>query len=453
MPLVAAGLFPHPPVMIPEIGEEKANQIKTTMEAVKKAMSLIMEEKPDTVVILSPHNICFSDGPTLLLGQELSGDMGAFGHPELSLSFSIDTNLLRHIAKKAALLTHVHSLDRAAAAQYKKSLQIDWGSFVPLYYLKQAGFDGKIIFLTPDYAKRERTYALGNIVSSVAQKTKRRVAVIATGDLSHKLTKDASHGYTPKGAEYDAIVMKALERRDKLALDALPTPYVAEIDTCGLPSLYFLFGALGNRPAELSVLSHEGPFGVGYGVALYLPQAVPAAKKEAPSPYVKLAKESIEKYVKMGRFLRVPKDLPPKLEKPGAVIITLHEYGATRGFAYTLHPHFHSLAEEIIHMSKAAATEHQQISAVQPDELEDLEISVETIETLEPISSLDELDPSRYAFVVVSNYGNHPTAIIIPAHRVEYDTPQKQWDEAKKRAPFFREGEVKMYRLETKIYK
>ena len=453
MPLVAAGLFPHPPVLIPEIGEEKTAQIKTTVDAVKKAVALIMEQKPDTVVMMTPHNISFSDGSAVLIDTELQGDMGAFGHPELSMTFSVENSMIRHIVKKASRFAHIHSLDRDEAAYYKKSLEIDWGSFVPLYYLQQAGFDGKIILISPDYTKREKDYALGGIVTSVAKKSRHRVALIASGDLSHKLTPDAPHGYTPEGEKYDAIAMKSLETRDPLLLDALSTPYVSDIDTCGLPSLYFLLGALGNSPAELAVLSHEGPFGVGYGVALYLPKEEAAEKKTATDPYVKLAKEAIEKYVKTGRFLRIPKDLPPELEKPGAVLITLREYGATRGYAYALRPQFHNLAEEIIHMAKAAATESHQYMPVQVDELDNLDISVETIESLEPISSIEELDPSRYAFVVEGHYQSHPAAIIIPAHRVEYDTPQKQWDDAKKRAPFFQENEVKLYRMTTTVHK
>lgn len=57
MPLVAAGLFPHPPVMIPEIGGEDSSKVRKTIETVKTAMEQIVAEKPDTVVVMS-HIIC-----------------------------------------------------------------------------------------------------------------------------------------------------------------------------------------------------------------------------------------------------------------------------------------------------------------------------------------------------------------------------------------------------------
>ena len=378
MPLVAAGLFPHPPVIIPEIGGEDSSKVMKTIETVKAAMEQIVAENPETVVVMSPHNLCFSDGPSLLMAEKLSGNMGAFGHPALSMTLLVDQELAALISKKAAPLYHWHQVDKAEAARYKKPLHIDWGSFVPLYYLLQAGFQGKLVVMTPNSTQGDGSYALGAIVNYAAQKLNRQVAVIATGDLSHKLTPDAPHGYSPKGKDFDATIVSALSHRDKEALDLLPSSLLQEIDTCGLPSVYFLLGALGDTPAKLPLLSHEGPFGVGYGVALYLPE--PPAPKETPtpSPYVALAREAIEHYIRTGRFLRVPQELPPDLRRPGAVRITIREFGAIRGYAYTVHPQYHSLAEEIIHIAKAAATENPPHPPVTASELEDLDIAVET---------------------------------------------------------------------------
>lgn len=378
MPLVAAGLFPHPPVMIPEIGGEDSSKVRKTIETVKTAMEQIVAEKPDTVVVMSPHNLCFSDGPSLLMAEELCGNMGAFGHPDLSMALPVDQELGTLISQKAAPLYHWHQVDKAEAARYKKPLQIDWGSFVPLYYLLQAGFQGKLVLLTPDSTKGEASYALGAIVSYAAQKLNRRVALIATGDLSHKLTPDAPHGYSPKGNDFDEIIVNALSHRNKESLDQLSSSLLQEIDTCGLPSVYFLLGALGNTPTKQPLLSHEGPFGVGYGVALYVPEGLVSKEEPIPSPYVALARDAIEHYIRTGRFLRVPQELPPDLRRPGAVRITLREFGAIRGYAYTVHPQYHSLAEEIIHVAKAAATENPPHPPVTASELEDLDIEVET---------------------------------------------------------------------------
>ncbi len=379
MPCVAAGLFPHPPVMIPDIGGKDTQKVKQTIDHVKAAMARIMKEHPDTVVVMSPHNICFSDGPSLLLADTLSGDMGAFGHPELSMTLPVDQTLAGFIGQKADPLCHLHHLDRKEAARYKKSIKIDWGSFVPLYYLLQAGFQGKIVLLTPDSSKRENNYVLGAILRETAQKLHRSIAVIATGDLSHKLTKESPHGFSPKGTLFDETIMKALQTRDKDMLDKLSDPLLKEIDTCGLSSIYFLLGVLGDAPASNPFISHEGPFGVGYGVALYLPQEEVQKEKSPLSEHAKLAKDAIAHYIRTGRFLRVPTNLSEDLRIPSGVRITLLEFGATRGSACSKEPQYHSLAEEIIHVAKAAATEDPTHPPVSVSELEDLEIRVEPI--------------------------------------------------------------------------
>ena len=63
--LTAAGLFPHPPIMVPEIGGKETKKIQQTMDAVRKSMKLIMETDPETVVVMSPHNLCLPSGPAI----------------------------------------------------------------------------------------------------------------------------------------------------------------------------------------------------------------------------------------------------------------------------------------------------------------------------------------------------------------------------------------------------
>ena len=65
--------------------------------------------------------------------------------------------------------------------------------------------------------------------------------------------------------------MDALRRQDKTPLTSMTPEFIDEIAMCGLPSVYFLFGILGQRKADMPCFSHEGPFGVGYGICLYLP--------------------------------------------------------------------------------------------------------------------------------------------------------------------------------------
>ena len=63
---------------------------------------------------------------------------------------------------------------------------------------------------------------LGETIAEAAASTNRRVALIASGDMSHRLTIGAPLGYDPRGREFDAWLVDALRRgayRDLLQLD------------------------------------------------------------------------------------------------------------------------------------------------------------------------------------------------------------------------------------------
>ena len=93
---------------------------------------------------------------------------------------------------------------------------------------------------------------------------------LASGDLSHRLTRDAPAGYDPKGALFDAEVTTRLGEGRLAELDGIDPGLVRAAGECGLRSLFALDGFLGDEAASKpKLLSYEGPFGVGYAVASY----------------------------------------------------------------------------------------------------------------------------------------------------------------------------------------
>ena len=95
-----------------------------------------------------------------------------------------------------------------------------------------------------------------------------RVALIASGDLSHCLRADGPYGFHPDGPKFDKALIDALKKKDIetiLKLDEL-YPEAAE---CGLRSFCFMLGILeaSGLNYQPEILSYEGPFGVGYLVA------------------------------------------------------------------------------------------------------------------------------------------------------------------------------------------
>lgn len=268
--LVGCALMPHPPIMVPEVGKGELAKIRSTVTAAEKVTQFLKRGNPQTVVIITPHGPVFEDAVSISVHPRLKGGLAAFGVPEVSLGFETDGLLVRHILRKAERLgIGVTELTDDLAKTYRISLQLDHGAIVPLYYMAKAGFKGQLVHITIGMLSYEEMYTFGKAVQAAIGMGDKRVAVIASGDLSHRLTPDAPAGYSPRGAEFDRLVVDAMAHGDVKKLFLLDPALIEEAGECGLRPACFLMGVLGGLEAQAEVLSYEGPFGVGYAIISY----------------------------------------------------------------------------------------------------------------------------------------------------------------------------------------
>ena len=178
---LGAALLPHPPIMLPEIGGDELRKIDATVRAVQAAARLIISQKPETLVIMSPHNYVFPDGATLVETPRLYGNLDAFGYPELAMDVRTDMDLAEEIFETATPKTDVYRLDAAWSDRFGHPLYVDQGTFVPLYYLRQAGFTGQVVLMAPRFDDYDSMSLLGDLVVQAAARLGRRIAIIASG--------------------------------------------------------------------------------------------------------------------------------------------------------------------------------------------------------------------------------------------------------------------------------
>ena len=152
--------------MLPEIGGPELSKMAATVEAVEAASALIVSQKPETLVILSPHNYVFPDGAAVIAVPRLYGNLAAFGYPELSMDVRTDMDLAEEIVNKASQQTDIYRLDTAWSDRFGHPLSVDQGTFVPLYYLRKAGFTGPIVIMAPRFDDYDSMTRLGTKGSS-----------------------------------------------------------------------------------------------------------------------------------------------------------------------------------------------------------------------------------------------------------------------------------------------
>ncbi len=172
-------------------------------------------------------------------------------------------------------------------------------------------------------------------------------------------------------------------------------------------------------------------------------------KANEESAYVRLARETIENYIKQGKIITLPLDLPKEMiNQKAGVFVSLKKYGDLRGCIGTFMPTQKNIAQEIIKNVVSAAVEDPRFSPVNVSELEDLSISVDVLSVPEEIKDISQLDPKKYGVIVSSGYKK---GLLLPDLE-GVDTAEEQVDITKRKAGIYPGEKVKLYRFEVKRY-
>ena len=74
MPIVCAIAVPHPPIILPEIGKGEEAALHKTHAAYQAAAQLVASNRPETVVVISPHADFYQSRFQISPGEGAWGD-------------------------------------------------------------------------------------------------------------------------------------------------------------------------------------------------------------------------------------------------------------------------------------------------------------------------------------------------------------------------------------------
>jgi AmmeMemoRadiSam system protein A len=407
---------------VPEVGRESLREVEATVNAMEQLCKTVRSTEPEVLVMAGPHGLQYWDAIGVVSGDQVRGTLGAFGAPEVSLEFSLDAGTRQEVIRAA---TQTGLEVREARAD------LDHGFLVPLYYIRKAGVSAPLVLLGPGALPTGTLYRMG---LEMARTFTKRVAFIASGDLSHRLKRGAPAGYHRMGQVFDDLVVKALREGDAGALLNMDENLVEQAGQCGLRPVAMLSG-VAKDSGGFQVLSYEGPFGVGYLVA----QAV------AQDYMVSLARRSLEAYVRCGRIIE-PDDVPPEFSSLAGVFVSIYSRGRLRGCIGTIAPTKGSAALEVVENAIAAGTQDPRFPAVRAWELGSLTYSVDVLGEPEPVSGLGDLDARVYGVLVEKG---DKRGVLLPGLD-GVDTPAEQVAIASQKAGL-RPGEhgVRLYRFKV----
>ena len=351
MCILGAVIVPHPPLIIPTVGNGREEEVQTTIDAYRAAAKQVAAWEPEVLIVTSPHQIMYADYFHISPGRGATGDMSAFGAPETKLAVEYDAPLRDEIIRCG------ESAGLQVGTLGQRDPYLDHGTFVPLYFLREAGVDCSILRIGLSGFSPLDHYRLGQCIAQAVESLGRRAVFIASGDLSHKLKDDGPYGFAPEGPEFDRQITEAMAAGDFLRFLTMDSALCEQAAECGLRSFQIMAGALDGLAVEAKLLSHEDVTGVGYGVAAFavtgpdesrrfgarceaMERARLAEKKASEDPWVRLARMSLETFVKTGERLdRLPEGLPAEMTTQAAgAFVSLHAHGQLRGCIGTTGP-------------------------------------------------------------------------------------------------------------------
>ena len=258
MPLIKACLLPHSPLLIPEIGRANYAFLKKTVAAYQTIGQDLSALKAEVLLIISPHGQAPEQGIVLNMSPEMEIDLKEFGFIPAHTVFHNATGLS-------------DSLANGLAGQFPLSLAaeklMDYGTAIPVWLLKDCAPNLRIVSLSfSSELDQAVAYRFGQALAPIIAASEKRVAVIASGDLSHRLKRKSPGGYSPKGPKFDNRIIEMLNDPASAAqeIGKLDKNLAAAAGECGLRPLTAIVGLLEGKTWQPEVLAYQTEFGVGY---------------------------------------------------------------------------------------------------------------------------------------------------------------------------------------------
>ncbi len=476
MSILAAFMVPHPPMIVPEVGKGSEKQISETIKAYEQVADEIASLQPDTVIITSPHSVMYADYFHISPGSAATGSFARFGAPNVTFTESYDTELI----EKICILSE--EMDFPAGTLGEREPELDHGTMVPLWFLRKKYTEGKIVRIGLSGLPLSEHYRLGKILAKAATESAKKVVIIASGDLSHKLQTYGPYGFAEEGPEYDKRIMEVCGAADFGALLEFEPDFLEKAAECGHRSFVIMAGAFDGLSVKSKALSHQDVTGVGYGICTFYPEIrsddndkpvdstaekTKAGKNEnrhflrqyeekiekecmekagASDAYVKLARAAVEAWVKSRTKLSVPENLPSEMiARQAGTFVSIHKCGQLRGCIGTIAATTDCIAEEIIQNAISACSRDPRFDFIREEELKFLEISVDVLGDTEKIESPDELDVKRYGVIV--SYGSKRGLLLPNLEGV--DTIEQQIDIARQKGGIREDESYELERFEV----
>jgi AmmeMemoRadiSam system protein B/AmmeMemoRadiSam system protein A len=434
------------PVVAGQFYPASASQLKTMIEKMVEEEA----EKQEVIGLVSPHAGYVYSGPVagaaisrvrfkdtfIILGPNHTGrgkplSIMSEGKWQTPLGdVEIDSELARHLL---SITRHLQEDDSAHVFEHSIEVQLPF-----LQYFRP---DVRIVPIILSFASIDAYKEIGKEIARAIGETGREAVIMASSDMTHYEPHDVA-------ARKDQQAIDAILRLDEDELFRRVEQH--NISMCAYGPVACLITAakeLGATGAELVKYQTSGDTSGDYSAVVGYAGVI--IKAVAMHPLVQLARDTIETYVASGDVISPPQELTTEMEQRAGVFVSLHKLGELRGCIGTFEPTRPNVAEEIISNAISSATRDPRFPPVAPEELGDLEYSVDVLTKPKPIKNKKALDPRKYGVIVECGFRK---GLLLPDLE-GVDTVDQQINICCQKAGILPGEPINLYRFEVKRYK
>jgi aromatic ring-opening dioxygenase catalytic subunit (LigB family) len=275
--IVAAFAAAHAPQLITRPPDEKPEQLDASIAALQELGAILDETKPDALIFLgSDHLETFSPlncYPTfgIVAGTRAIAKFGGKTH-----NLPIKRDLAEHFLGEL--------IDRGFDLAYSEDAELGHTFSTPFEHLIGKRDIPVVPFFTnvylPPLPTPKRCRALGEAIADVMKGRPERVAILASGGMSHY---PGTRKYPTPEFDFDYWMISELEAG---RIDSLMNLTAAQLDEAGNTEMLTwmtMFGAIGPVPGEL--IRYTPTWHHGHGFMRFLP------RRERKNPPLKVEKK------------------------------------------------------------------------------------------------------------------------------------------------------------------
>lgn len=259
MSLVFSCIAAHTPLLMPSIGKEGLAVIEKTKNAMQQLEQELYVTQPETIIVISPHGDALPDAVSINLNSKYVTNFEEFGDLVTKLEWKSEIMLIDRIREDFK--------EKHLPLVLGSSDFMDYGSAIPLYYLTQHLPNIRVVPIVASQLDMKTHYTFGKELKDEIMSSTKRIAVVASADLSHRVSENSPEGLSPKGVAFDEKVQDVITKHNPLGILDIDEAWATEAQACGAKVLAMLYGIMDDVHCECKVLSYEKPFGVGYLVA------------------------------------------------------------------------------------------------------------------------------------------------------------------------------------------